>query len=130
MSEAYPFPVPKAIENDLLKAVAQAGPPWQGLDDWSQSEDDPALFGFFNCWRGLTSELLDALKLIFKKIEAHGFENDQERGELEAVDGVMSALETRFVQFKGLLEWARMTWRHDPNVSTALKSQETAGGES
>ena len=126
MAAEYPFPIPKAIENDLFNAIAKAGPPWQGLDEWSLEDDEPALFGFFNCWRGHTNALLEALKLVVNQCEPHGYENDLAQAKWEALAGSLYAIETRFVQFRGLLEWARLTWRHDPEIRRIL-SQDSDG---
>jgi hypothetical protein len=129
MAVEYPFPIPEAIQNKLFKAIAQAGPPWQGLDDWHQSPDDPAMFGYFNCWYGRGTELVEALKLIVSKCVPLTYKNDYERATGEACTGGLYALEAHFMQFAGVLEWARLTWPHDPQVCSSFKPDNAAGGE-
>jgi hypothetical protein len=125
MTAGYPFPIPKTIETEVLAKVADAGPPMQDLEDWRETDADPAMFGLLFCWRGRTSMLVDSLKLLLDRMVSVVPRDDfQHKLAWEALCGTTYALEARLVQLNGFLEWARLTWPHDP----AVRDMVQAGG--
>jgi len=120
MSEGYPFPIPKAIENDLFRGIVKAGSPWKDLDEYEESEGDPAMFGYFSCWRDRTIGLLRNMLLVMEEIVPMTYKDEQTETQWISFNGTLHGLEARLVQFEGLLEWARLTWSHDPAIQQAL----------
>ena len=115
MSPAYPFEIPKAIEDLVAHGIVSASHPCSTLENWG-GPNGPEMFGLFDCWHGRTLGALAALKIIVDSVEPKPSANDSERDHWLALNGLAHSLEAMLLQFGGLLEWARLTWPYDPAV--------------
>jgi hypothetical protein len=116
MSETYPFSIPDSIKNSVLQGMANSASLLVTLDQWDQDDGEPAMFGFFNCWRYRMESALKVLDAVVSRLDRDNYSNDIERDNWAAIRGAQYSLGLTLTQFEALLEWARLSWPHDPDI--------------
>jgi hypothetical protein len=127
MAEVYPFPIPDSIKNGVLKGIAREASPLKFLDQWAVDDEDPAMFGYFNHWRYRMESALKVLDAVLSRVDRDNYGNDLDRNNWDAIRGAQYSLGLTLTQFEALLEWARLSWPHDPAVEKSIEAIQEAG---